>query len=139
MINFSAGSIAGRPLCCQQRTSPCTRREHGVPFFVRAPHIKTFSSTAEGGPLAVTPGDPDICAGAVTLLVRWMVTGGGSLRRPRPIVIPRTRSASTASESCNQCSLRNRGLHEPQNLRLVQGCQLSRTTLTPHSAQKFGR
>ena len=39
MINLSGGSIAGIPLCCQQRTGPCTRREHGVPFFVRAPQM----------------------------------------------------------------------------------------------------
>jgi len=37
--NLSVGSIAGIPLCCQQRTSPWTRREHGVPFLVRAPQM----------------------------------------------------------------------------------------------------
>jgi hypothetical protein len=39
MINFSTGNIAGRPLCCQQRTGPLTRREQGLPFFVRAPQL----------------------------------------------------------------------------------------------------
>jgi hypothetical protein len=38
-INFSAESIAGIPLCCQQRPGWCTRLEHGVPFFVRAPQM----------------------------------------------------------------------------------------------------
>jgi hypothetical protein len=38
-INFSRGSIASSPLCCQQRTAPETRREQGVPFFVRAPQM----------------------------------------------------------------------------------------------------
>jgi len=37
--NFSNGNIAAAPLCCQQRTGPCTRREQGVPFFVRAPQV----------------------------------------------------------------------------------------------------
>jgi hypothetical protein len=41
--NFSGGSIARAPLCCQQRTGPWTRREQGVPFFVKAPHRKTSS------------------------------------------------------------------------------------------------
>jgi hypothetical protein len=39
IINLSCGSIAGMPLCCQQRTAPCTRREQGVPFLVRAPQM----------------------------------------------------------------------------------------------------
>jgi len=38
-MSFSFESIAGRPLCCQQRVGPCTRLEHGVPFFVLAPQI----------------------------------------------------------------------------------------------------
>jgi len=37
--NFSCGNIARMPLCCQQRTGPCTRREQGVPFLVRAPQV----------------------------------------------------------------------------------------------------
>jgi hypothetical protein len=39
ITNFSRGSIARSPLCCQHRTSAETRREQGVPFFVRAPQI----------------------------------------------------------------------------------------------------
>jgi hypothetical protein len=31
------------PVCCQQRTGPWTRREQGVPFFVRAPQMNTAS------------------------------------------------------------------------------------------------
>jgi len=31
--------MLGKPLCCQQRTGPWTRREQGVPFFVRAPQM----------------------------------------------------------------------------------------------------
>ncbi len=31
--------MAGRPLCCQQRMGPWTRREQGLPFFVRAPQV----------------------------------------------------------------------------------------------------
>jgi hypothetical protein len=38
-INFDCGSIAGIPLCCQQRKGPRTRRWQGVPFFVRAPQM----------------------------------------------------------------------------------------------------
>lgn len=37
IISFSGGSIAGIPLCCQQRRGACTRLEHGAPFLVRAP------------------------------------------------------------------------------------------------------
>ena len=39
ILSFSCGSIAGAPLCCQQRVGPWTRREHGVPFLVRAPQV----------------------------------------------------------------------------------------------------
>jgi len=42
-INLEAGSIAGKPLCCQQRPVPRTRREQGVPFCVRAPQMETIS------------------------------------------------------------------------------------------------
>jgi hypothetical protein len=37
--SFSSGNIALAPLCCQHLTGPRTRREHGVPFFVRAPQM----------------------------------------------------------------------------------------------------
>src|SRR5213083_2240921 len=38
--------MAAWPVCCQQRTFPFTLREHGVPFFVAAPHIYASSATA---------------------------------------------------------------------------------------------
>jgi hypothetical protein len=41
--NFAAGNIAGLPRCCQQRPVPRTRREQGVPRFVRAPQMETIS------------------------------------------------------------------------------------------------
>lgn len=55
-INFAGGSIAGRPLCCQQRPVPRTRREQGVPFFVRAPQVETISSGSVGRSLSAPSG-----------------------------------------------------------------------------------
>jgi hypothetical protein len=52
--------MAGIPLCCQHLTWPWTRREQGVPFFVRAPQIKTSSSTVSGAivpKVFVSPGE----------------------------------------------------------------------------------
>jgi hypothetical protein len=46
--SFSSGSIAFAPLCCQQRTGPWTRREHGVPFFVLAPQMYVSSVVTAG-------------------------------------------------------------------------------------------
>src|SRR5690349_5431578 len=46
IFNLSGGSIAGMPMCWKQRTFPLTRRVHGVPFFVCAPHMYTASSAA---------------------------------------------------------------------------------------------
>jgi hypothetical protein len=48
IANLSGGNIAGMPLCCQQRVGPCTRREQGLPFFVRAPQMEGCSVTAGG-------------------------------------------------------------------------------------------
>ena len=52
-INFAAGSIADLPLCCQQRPVPRTRREQGVPFFVRAPQTETISAGSVGRSVSV--------------------------------------------------------------------------------------
>ncbi len=53
MINFDAGRIADLPTCCQQRPVPRTRREHGVPFFVRAPHMEIVSDASVGRSLTL--------------------------------------------------------------------------------------
>ena len=47
-ISFCGGKIAARPLCCQQRPTPRTRREQGVPFLVRAPQMETISLGSVG-------------------------------------------------------------------------------------------
>ena len=45
------------PLCCQQRIGPCTRREHGVPFLVRAPQIYTSASIVFTADFEAAPGE----------------------------------------------------------------------------------
>jgi hypothetical protein len=54
--SFEGGSIAGMPLCCQQRPGPRTRRRQGVPFFVRAPQMYTTSEGSVGRSFAVPSG-----------------------------------------------------------------------------------
>ncbi len=46
--------MAGLPRCCQQRPTPRTRREQGVPFCVRAPQIETVSFGSVGSSAAAT-------------------------------------------------------------------------------------
>ena len=143
--NFSCGSIARAPLCCQQRTGPWTRREHGVPFFVNAPHRYTFcSSDAESGgcmlslrPNRAGPGSSGLVKGDSAL--RIMVNGDGAGVRARPATYPAPPSAATATSHGRNRSFRSCRLQPSQNLRLVQKCHVSRNTFCPHCAQKFGR
>lgn len=97
IINFSAGNIAGMPLCCQQRTGACTRLEQGVPFFVRAPQRYTSSSTVGDGAFFISVRlSPDWAPVGIVFLAglpkskrgesarRSIVSGGGVGRRLRP-------------------------------------------------------
>ncbi|MGH9872348.1 MAG: hypothetical protein ACRD9S_07765 [Pyrinomonadaceae bacterium] len=92
----TTGIMLGIPLCCQHRPGACTRREQGVPFFVRAPQRYTSSSTVVGELVVVEVGlvpDSDLAErvelpGAPSLSgesdLLSMISGGGGGRRARP-------------------------------------------------------
>ena len=102
--NFAAGNIAPRPRCCQHRPVPRTRREQGVPFFVRAPQTETISpgsvGRSPGVPSAPSAGarafafaaaaaslpaaDSGDAGGRAFVAARSMTSGGGALRIARP-------------------------------------------------------
>jgi len=92
MISFSGESIAGIPLCCQQRTAPWTRREHGLPFLVRAPHVWTCSASA--GVAGAFSGED--------WTGRSMISGGLSRRQPRPNITPTITRTTVATRRRNQ-------------------------------------
>ena len=148
--SFSCGSIAGMPLCCQQRRGACTRLEQGVPFLVRAPHKYTSSSIDVAG--AESPVEPwRDCTALVELefrctgeslsgesLLLTIVSGGGAGRRLRPATYPEASNARPASKGMVRRDLRSFRAQASQNFRLVQMRQRSRRIFVPHWAQKFG-
>ncbi len=158
----SAGSIAGIPLCCQQRPVPRTRREQGLPLCVRAPHMETISCGSVGGsrsaPRAIERASIEPAAsGAVSAGLRDASTGaGGSVKavssprssikggaggRPaRPARKPPAKSATTRKSGQLKARARlNLFSQSAQNLRLVHQCQRARAMRVPQSAQKLGR
>jgi hypothetical protein len=68
-----------------------------------------------------------------------MMSGGALGRIAWPIKKPKHKAAPMNPAVVSQRSLRKRGAHVSQNLRLVQVCQRNRRILLPQSQQKFGR
>src|SRR5258708_4301018 len=76
--------------------------------------------------------------GGDALMVRWIISGGGSCFRARPITAPTHNRAVVARADCSHLRLPKNGAQALQKLPLVQTCQRNRKILSPHSAQKFG-
>lgn len=156
MISFAGGSIAFRPLCCQQRPTPRTRREQGVPFLVRAPQIET-SSAGSVGRSSGEPSGPwrgagveefvaappvacwevgSVCVGVAGLSMT--VSGGAEERSARPATKPVSSRTAHAANARASPARRKRFSQPGQKRPLVHGRQRTRSTRAPHSAQKFG-
>jgi hypothetical protein len=162
MINFPGESIAGSPLCCQQRPVPRTRRWQGVPFCVLAPQIETVSSGSVGRSVAVPSGPyvgsllgalaaslsapapfdrPSLFVGGMDTAAsspRSTIKGGGAGRATRPATSPMIKSPAPAIVGKRNCALRWRGAQSEQNRLLVQRRQRERSIRDPHSEQKLG-
>jgi hypothetical protein len=162
MTSFEGGSMAGIPLCCQQRPVPRTLRWQGVPFCVRAPQIETTSPGSVGLSVAVPSGPyrgsgfgasaeessplaSPLSAGVASPPVfaagsspRSTIKGGGSGRIERPAASPIESSNAPNSTGAAIPDLRNRFSQLWQKRRLFQMRQRARRIFAPHSAQKFG-
>jgi hypothetical protein len=132
------------PLCCQQRTGPWTRREQGVPFFVRAPQMNTASVEVVGevdwlaacvGFVPAVGGCPSFSGESDRLTI---TSGGDAGRRTRPTTYPPAIRLMLVTSKGSRRVLRNLRAQVLQNRRLVQTCQRNRSSFSPHSAQKLG-
>jgi hypothetical protein len=137
---------------------PRTRREQGVPFFVRAPQMETISAGSVGRSVAVPSAlkpsgralpvasvslpavetcDASVGAGGFSAL-RSMISGGGAGRIARPPTKPTIKSPMHATSGRTTRPRRNLWSHPSQKRRLVHTRQRTRAMRPPHSAQKFG-